>query len=223
MNNDKQKTIDDIILAGEQGITSYSSGLVRRGLDLANQILPDDHKNLELDDSRVATRTQSEIVQSSQTDDHSSDRAIDYTRLRDLLAAGNWKQADEETLTVIIKATGREQLGWLSSESVRNFSCTDLRTIDKLWVKYSNGRFGFSVQKRIWESVGRDYQKLGNCVGWREERMTVKWISYSKVTFDTSAPEGHLPVFFGLQIVGVCGGGWGWLGCLFSRIQTCQL
>ncbi len=33
-------------------------------------------------------------------------------------------------------------------------TCEDLRTIDQLWVKYSNGRFGFSVQKRIWHSIG---------------------------------------------------------------------
>jgi hypothetical protein len=35
-----------------------------------------------------------------------------------------------------------------------NFPCTDLRTIDGLWVKYSNGHFGFSVQKEIYLSVG---------------------------------------------------------------------
>ncbi|CCQ59603.1 GUN4 domain-containing protein, partial [Crocosphaera watsonii] len=31
-----------------------------------------------------------------------------------------------------------------------NFPCEDLRIIDQLWVKYSNGQFGFSVQKQIY-------------------------------------------------------------------------
>ncbi|WP_071821328.1 GUN4 domain-containing protein [Microcystis aeruginosa] len=32
-----------------------------------------------------------------------------------------------------------------------------LRTIDQLWGKYSNGRFGFSVQKRIY-SVSQSHE-----------------------------------------------------------------
>lgn len=82
-------------------------------------------------------------------DDLPSEKGVDYTRLRDLLKAGKWKEADEETLTVMLKAAGREKEGWLNSDSIEKFPCTDLRTIDQLWVKYSKGRFGFTVQKRI--------------------------------------------------------------------------
>jgi hypothetical protein len=120
-----------------------------------------------------------------------SEKGVNYTKLRDLLAAGKWKEADEETLTVMLKAPDREQKGWLNSESIENFPCTDLRTIDQLWVKYSNGRFGFSVQKRIWESVGKDYEKFGDRVGWRNE--VQQWLSSGKLTFSLNAPQGHLP------------------------------
>lgn len=88
------------------------------------------------------------------------EKNIDYTRLRELLAAGQWKEADAETLAVMLKATGREQERYLDVESIKTFPCADLRTIDNLWVKYSNGRFGFSVQKRIWESVVRESVEL---------------------------------------------------------------
>jgi HTH-type transcriptional regulator/antitoxin HigA len=59
------------------------------------------------------------------------------------------------------------------TNSIENFPCDDLRTIDQLWVKYSQGRFGFSVQKKIWLEVGGkvDYDtecKLGDRVGWRK-------------------------------------------------------
>ncbi|MFM6861255.1 MAG: GUN4 domain-containing protein, partial [Dolichospermum sp.] len=83
---------------------------------------------------------------------------MDYRKLRDLLKGGNWKEADEETLRVML-AVAREREGWLNVESIDNFPCADLRTIDQLWVKYSKDTFGFSVQKRIYQGLGgtREY------------------------------------------------------------------
>ncbi len=127
------------------------------------------------------------------TDDLSSERGVDYTRLRDLLAQGKWKEADKETLAVMLKVAEREKDRWLRAEDIEEFPGTDLRTIDTLWVKYSNGRFGFSVQKRIWESVGgtKSYCRFGDRVGWRVNN---DWLDYNKLTFTVEAAEGHLPV-----------------------------
>ena len=122
-----------------------------------------------------------------------SEKGVDYTRLENLLKAEKWKEADEETLEVMLKVAGREKEGWLDYESIDNFPCADLRTIDQLWVKYSNGRFGFSLQKRIWESVGEDYEKFGDRVGWRKKD-NKEWLYYKKLTFSLEAPQGHLPV-----------------------------
>ncbi|MGB3508680.1 MAG: GUN4 domain-containing protein [Microcoleaceae cyanobacterium] len=90
-----------------------------------------------------------------------SAQGVDYTKLRDLLAAGNWKEADLETDRVMLKVAGRESEGWFGVEDVDNFSCQEFGTIDKLWVKYSNGKFGFSVQKQIYQSLGgtNDYNE----------------------------------------------------------------
>ena len=135
-----------------------------------------------------------------QADDLSSEKGINYTRLRDLLAARKWKEADEETFAFMLKASSREKEGWLNAESINNFPCTDLRTIDQVWVKYSNGRFGFSVQKKIYlECSGKAdgnyyreaWEKFSVCVGWRVKG---NWIHMSEVAFNTSAPEGHLPM-----------------------------
>jgi uncharacterized caspase-like protein len=165
-------------------------------------------------------------IQNSNSDDLSSDKKVDYTRLRDLLAEGKLKEADEETLTVMLKATRREKEGFLDVESIETFPCADLRTIDRLWIKYSDGRFGFSVQKRIWESVGGKpgeydeeiYRKLANRVGWRVKE---EWLNYSDLTFLLNAPQGHLPV--GHLPVCCCN----WDGdldeCLFSRVETCKV
>lgn len=133
-------------------------------------------------------------------DDLSSEKGVDYRKLRDLLKAGSWKEADEETLRVMLKAAGREEK-YLDTESIDNFPCTDLRTIDQLWVKYSKGRFGFSVQKRIWESVGgkpgewdvKIFKKFCDRVGWYEMKKD-EWTEYpDEFTFSLNAPGGHLP------------------------------
>ncbi|MFM6222275.1 MAG: GUN4 domain-containing protein, partial [Dolichospermum sp.] len=122
---------------------------------------------------------------------------MDYRKLRDLLKAGKWKEADEETRRVMLCVGEREGSGWLNVESIDNFPCEDLSIIDKLWVKYSDGRFGFSVQKRIYQGLGgtRQYNqigwnKFGDKVGWRKGW---SWLYYSEFTFDKKAPEGHLP------------------------------
>ncbi|MBW4660492.1 MAG: GUN4 domain-containing protein [Drouetiella hepatica Uher 2000/2452] len=167
-------------------------------------------------------------------DDLKSDRSIDYKPLRDLLKTGKWKEADEETAKRMLEVAGRQ--GWLRVEDIQQFPCTDLRTIDQLWVKYGDGKFGFSVQKKIWQRCGspqednKQWKKFGVEVGWRSRGimgMGSSWIRYSDVTFDTSAPEGHLPLWANVGndgvLFGFClGGRLAWVGCrvvgyLFSR------
>ena len=128
-----------------------------------------------------------------------SERGVDYTRLRDLLAAGKWKEADQETAKVMLQAANREEAGYLRVEDIDRFPCDDLRTIDRLWVKYSNGKFGFSVQKKIYQSLGgtREYNEkvwvaFGDRVGWRDKEGE-DWLYYNDLTFDLKAPSGHLP------------------------------
>ena len=122
----------------------------------------------------------------------------DYSQLENLLKEGKWKEADQETLDVMLKGVPIESYGWLDNEFINNFPCSDLRTIDQLWVKYSSGRFGFSVQKRIWLEVGgkvdpETEEKLNDRLGWRKGG---EWLSRDQMTFSTQGPVGHLPKIF---------------------------
>ncbi len=205
-NLDKYKQIFTK-LVDEQGYPLEEKA--KADLKKLQQYLKLKDKDIALIDNEAEVQKPLIVVQSKQqTDDLSSEKGVDYSRLRDLLKAGKWKEADQETLAVMLKASGKEKQGCLNSDSIKNFPCTDLRTIDQLWVKYSNGRFGFSVQKRIWESVGKDYDKFGDRVCWQKRRTVIvdkwfglkqqtekqtEWLRYSDLTFDTSAPEGHLP------------------------------
>ncbi|GEA27807.1 serine/threonine-protein kinase B [Microcystis aeruginosa NIES-4325] len=125
-----------------------------------------------------------------------SAKGIDYRRLEDLLKRQQWKEANEETTRVMLQAD-RTKKGWRRVWDIDNFPCEDLRTIDQLWVKYSNGRFGFSVQAKIYRDLGgtregvwKVWNAFGDRVGWRENWL---WITYGQVTFDLKAPLGHLP------------------------------
>jgi hypothetical protein len=122
-----------------------------------------------------------------------------FQKLESLLKAGKWRDADLETWQLMKKLTKREQRGWLRLEDVKNFPRQELRKMDQLWVKYSNGKFGFSVQKQIWLDLeGKfgtnygTYVKLGDRVGWRRDN---EWLSYDSYIFSTHALAlpGHLP------------------------------
>lgn len=143
-----------------------------------------------------------------------SAKGIDYRQLDRLLASGKWKEADEETEEKI------GELNWTAIEKflkrapasyIDRFSCEDVRTIDQLWVKYSNGRFGFSVQKRIYESVGgtREHDKIydekiwdafADRVGWRVNNT---WLDHNDLKFNTKAPQGYLPSQGWFEILGL--------------------
>ncbi|UBF25469.1 GUN4 domain-containing protein [Kovacikia minuta CCNUW1] len=137
-------------------------------------------------------------------DDLSSKLRIDYTHLRDLLKAGDWKEADQETYRVMAQAFGKKDGEWFTSDELLNFPCVDLKTIDRVWVKYSKGHFGFSVQKQIYVESGakldgqypgdKTWNEFGDRVGWRVKST---WIHPGGVTFSTSAPRGHLPLLVG--------------------------
>lgn len=172
-----------------------------RDQDIANieaQVTPPPNSSRKRDGGQeIGKNTTPETPKNE--DDLSSEKGVDYTKLRDLLAAENWEDADYETSLVMLQAVGRKKGNWIKDEELLNFPCTDFRTIDRLWVKYSNGHFGFSVQKEIYLSVGgkpdgkydeEAWEKFGDRVGWRIES---NWIGYSEVTFDTSTPLGHLP------------------------------
>ncbi|MEG4985641.1 serine/threonine-protein kinase [Microcoleus sp. BR0-C5] len=132
-----------------------------------------------------------------------SAKGVDYRKLDRLLASGKWKEADEETWNKMQEAADSRKEKWrFRRVDIDRLPCEDLRTIDQLWVKYSNGRFGFSVQKRIYESLGgiREYDEeiweaFGDRVGWRGRVGWVnkRWLYYNELKFYTHAPGGHLP------------------------------
>ncbi|MGF1480904.1 MAG: GUN4 domain-containing protein [Cyanophyceae cyanobacterium] len=123
-----------------------------------------------------------------------------YDGLRQYLADGNWFEADKETIRLILDIAGLAQEE-LSPNEIQRFPCNDLRVIDQLWNKYSQGRFGFTPQLRLYQEVGGDLnativqdQKIieqwGEKVGWRENN---RWKPCNELDYSLNAPLGCHP------------------------------
>ena len=133
---------------------------------------------------------------------------LKYRQLAEYLMVGKWKKADEETLKVMLEVANRETEGYLDEEAIDNFPCEDLGIIDRLWVSASNGKFGFSVRKDIYQALGgkREYNekawlKLCNQIEWsRKKFWEMTWFGYNDLNFNSNAPIGHLPSLVGLLI-----------------------
>ncbi|PHM09516.1 GUN4 domain-containing protein [Nostoc sp. 'Peltigera malacea cyanobiont' DB3992] len=173
---------------GEQGLDLVIQGLNNEFVEVQKQAYL-------LLNTRTETRVQQVLIES---DVHLRLGGItDYTRLRDFLADGKWREADKETWRVMFTVAKRQKERWLREEDIQNFPCEDLRTIDDLWVKYSNGHFGFSVQQRIFHSLGvtresnyKIWGEFGLQIGWKQRHL---WLYYREISFDIKAPKGHLP------------------------------
>jgi serine/threonine protein kinase len=115
---------------------------------------------------------------------------IDYTQLQTLLIQRKWKEADRETKALICMAAGKRVGGYLFPNEIPKIACEDLQTIDRLWVKYSAGRFGLSVQTRIFEELDRDYGSFCEQVGWPAH---LPPLPDAGMIYSLKAPVGHLP------------------------------
>jgi dsRNA-specific ribonuclease len=148
-----------------------------------------------------------------------SEVEVDYSQLHELLRQGKWKEADLETREVMLKVAGlmkgTSPLNYLPLDSIRQFPFTDLETIDLLWVTYSKGRFGFSVQQRLLLDVEKNWDKFGDLVGWRVKGT---WQSKNDRIFHLDAPIGHLPS----AAVRAAGNGKVRMS-IFSRIESCRI
>jgi len=137
-----------------------------------------------------------------------------YQKLDALLQAKKWKEADLETAKMIY-ALSQEELPessayrtylshQFSTEHIAVLPSKELNRINNLWLKYSKGRFGFSVQKRLWKKLLKQFdgdndifiddeiqEKFGDTVGWRKEE---DWLYFSDLNYSITAPPGHLPL-----------------------------
>ena len=150
-----------------------------------------------------------------------------YGKLQEFLAAGKFKEADAETTNVILEFAGKERDNF-SPEDIQKFPCSALRVIDRLWSNYSQGRFAFNLQLKLYLDSGGDLDalraqdtkalsKFAESVGWLVNG-EVQFPKYDSWDFTLSAPKGCFPADawrspYGLKMVTF----------LFRRLIYCDL
>lgn len=141
------------------------------------------------------------LVKNNWTIEHLFDKRdseVSYWKLINLLAKHEWQNADTLTRDLVLELSNSSDKGVLDKEAIEKFPSKDIYTLDQLWVEYSQGNFGFSVQKEIFDSVDQKEQKFGEKVQWRGSTPILgrfTWKSYSEMFFNLSAPRGHLPIW----------------------------
>ena len=211
----------DLTLRDEQGRTALHQAAIEEtsfwGIELTalflSQDLPDllsvrdNNGETALDIARRLEKTEIvNLLQAAEPGRGQVSAPTDETiaELQQLLQAQSWAAADRETRRL------------LAPNSVSNRPAPEavtitpelIRAIDQAWLVASNGRFGLSVQLRLWQEAqaahpnDRDaaVDALRDRLGWkipapREENdfISSDWRNESELTYSLEAPEGHLP------------------------------
>ncbi len=123
-----------------------------------------------------------------------SEKAINYQQIQILLAKQDFEEADRVTSKKLCEVAGAGALarGWLYFTEIKSIPISDLQTINQLWLVYSEGKFGFSVQRKIWLSLGKGWEKFWLKIGWKKDGSFTRYPNEFMWSLD--APRGHLPL-----------------------------
>ncbi|CAE7283492.1 GUN4 [Symbiodinium microadriaticum] len=92
----------------------------------------------------------------------------DFSKLEEVLKEKDFKAADAETRRLLIELGGEAAVkrGWVYFAEVRKIEEQDMDAMETLWQHYSEGRFGFSPQRKIWKRVRGQFDKFAEEVSW---------------------------------------------------------
>ena len=123
-----------------------------------------------------------------------SEVGFDYSPLQQYLLNESFEDADRFTSSKLRELAGEKAVkrGYVYFSEVESIPSIDLLTLDKLWVVYSRGKFGFTVQSKILDSLGGRYDRLWPRIGWKKDGI---WTRYPKAfNWSIEAPNGHMPL-----------------------------
>lgn len=131
----------------------------------------------------------------------------EFTKLQQLLATQNWQAADVETRR-LVQQWVYPKGDLYAVAKVEAISCTNLQTLDTLWTKASQGRFGYSTQQKLWQNPTNasrsEIESFGKRLGWTRTKpltdaelptkwFASTWLTEPELNFTMQAPAGHLP------------------------------
>lgn len=129
-----------------------------------------------------------------------------YKKLDSLLEKGAWEEADAETFQIIWDFMPKRGHRFIQADQIPPGV---LRKLNHLWVKHSNGRFGFGVQQSIWKEILKGYDHTDSwvdedaylafidAVGWTRDDNRIYHVDFN---YSLRAPLGHLPAILMIDI-----------------------
>jgi hypothetical protein len=118
----------------------------------------------------------------------------DYGPLQGHLMRQEFEAADGLTSEHLRRLAGAAAVGrgYVYYSEVSAMPGVDLVSLDRLWLCYSRGRFGFSVQGRLLRTCQGQWEQLWPRLGWKCNGV---WTRYpTAFTWSLAAPEGHMPL-----------------------------
>ncbi len=123
--------------------------------------------------------------------------------LQQALKAKNWAIADQATRRLLDPSS-------VSLKPLPEIKITPelMRSIDQAWLEASDGRFGLSVQAKIWQEVKQQFpnddraaiEAMRDRVGWKltqprtePDFISSDWLNENEINYSSNAPVGHLP------------------------------
>ncbi|MCT7968242.1 GUN4 domain-containing protein [Laspinema sp. D1] len=126
---------------------------------------------------------------------------LKYCPMIDALRQKQWVEADWKTLEVL-EPYREDTRSATASLLISEIPCFELHEIDRLWRKYSNNRFGFSIQTPLLKASGNNPEEL-NGENYAQFEKKVGWSSlpYRENDYNgvdpLTIPLGHFPYRIG--------------------------
>jgi hypothetical protein len=149
-----------------------------------------------------------------------------YQKLEEYLQQQEWKKSDYETAFIMYQ--------WMVIENYKDFyqlfdqvSLEVINEIDRLWVKYSEGKFGLKIQAKLYQDIGgtekyndnKIWNEFVDLVGYGTSNITLKMGNFpERMYYFYGVRWGHSP--YRLRGDFAIGGFMALCVSLFSRIET---
>lgn len=179
----------------QHNVALLMSEAVAAGTDMADSGKPPAHADTDGNtaDAEIPTKLPSDV-------------GMDYVPLATMLATGQLAEADQFTRDALIVLAGSKEKGrdFVYFTEVKRIPNTDLATMERLWNKFSGGKFGYTVQKKKYRQSKQDFELFCTKIGWNtkdgEVERKKRWFGASEFIYDVKkAPEGHLPLTSALR------------------------
>jgi hypothetical protein len=126
--------------------------------------------------------------------------------LEQLLAAKKWGAANDKTWEILLKEGDVDKSDDLDSNELLSLNCKTLADLDLAWRKASNGRYGFRLQRSIYnkyhytlpprESRLYLYTEFAKELGWFNDIQQVSTLSISSLYNQKNPNLGFYPIWF---------------------------